>query len=733
VTARGRFVAAGLWSVVIVCTVPIGPRLTGSLIEEINEIAGIDYGGDVIAGTIGCILAVWLMAALVRVLRHPAIRTPRNLCILAAASAAYIWIYRQMESPGEKIHFLEYGVLARLLLPAWRERVQSRMIWPLLLLPAFLLGVADEWIQHLTPWFRSFSPFMRELVSQRYGEFHDVCWNLASITLPAVVLAIFEPRRDAPARAWEIKATRGLTLAFLAFLCGFLLMTQEYGVFIADPRGYNFRTRTAGPDALLAEDVAPSAALAAELALQGPFNYDTFQLRHSAAAEPRVNEFRVHLFRRNRYLAYYAHATLRRSLAGLEPPPAEGAWPDLDRALREYIPEYDAVWLMATYGDTIGGDAGWERELAGWIRGESHAWGQALHAHYLAKQRAKIEAGDIPSRLKALEDLRVAERENRILEDYFPRLLEGGGSRWSDAFRDEVDFILLEGPEPAIYESAVAKRIFTGIKREGILGMTAIAILLVSFWPARAPSRRIILLLALLVAPFFGLLLRPLFNLPATPSPEVLARNLPVAIAAYPEGTPAASSDHAPDHRLPQWYPLVVASTGDTVDAAGKVAFKVDSRSLTAFFRCNDTRVIATLRERDADLWREDAFELFIDTEGWGRRYVELEVSPLGTLYDAHVTFARSIDFATSKAATLQGVTVKADTIPGAWRAEIVVPWRTLGLDGPPKTLRVNACRIDADGVRHSYQAWSPTYGWFHRPGRFGILVSGAAKRSLPK
>jgi hypothetical protein len=734
VSARGRFAAAGAWAFVIVSTVPIGPRLTGSLIERINSIAGTDHGGDYLAGTVGCLLAAGLLAALVRILRHPAIRTPRNLVALLVSSAAYVGIYRAMDNPGEKIHFLEYGVLAILLLCAWREVVISRMIWPFIVLPAFMLGIADEWVQYLTPWFRSLSPGMRELVSQRFGEFHDVCWNLASVALPTFILSIFEPVRDAPARPREVAAARALAVGFLAFFCGFLLVTQEYGVLIEDPRGYSFRTRMAGPEALVAADAAPPPALAGELALQGPFNYDTFQQNHPASADPRVNEFRVHLFRRNRYLGYFAHALARRSQAGLDSAPPEGAFPEMARALREYILDYDAAWLLETHGDAIRSDAEWERRFAGWIRGETHAWGDSLLAHYLERHGEKIQAGEIPTIVAALDDLRIAEREDRILEDYFPRLLFGSGYGWSSEFRDEVDLLLVEGPDPEEYESAVANRIFTGYSPAGILGMSFCGILAVLAWPLGSAVRgRRALGAALLVLDAAALLLLPRLTPPLKPSVDVLARSRPVAIARHSDGPRAVSGNVASDASRGTWFPLRATSAGETVAAAAAVAFMTDAHSLTVAFRCDDTRVIATLRERDANLWREDAFELFIDTEGWGRHYVEIEVSPLGTLYDAHVVLRRSIDFAASKAATLAGLEARADTTPGGWQAVLSVPWATLGLSGTPDFLRVNACRVDADGSRRSYQAWSPTLGWFHRPGRFGMLVPESTNRSRPK
>ena len=60
-----------------------------------------------------------------------------------------------------------------------------------------------------------------------------------------------------------------------------------------------------------------------------------------------------------------------------------------------------------------------------------------------------------------------------------------------------------------------------------------------------------------------------------------------------------------------------------------------DEKKLYVAFVCEDPDIWATVRERDQDLYEEEVVEVFIDADGDGKTYVEIEVNPLGTLFDA--------------------------------------------------------------------------------------------------
>ncbi len=141
-----------------------------------------------------------------------------------------------------------------------------------------------------------------------------------------------------------------------------------------------------------------------------------------------------------------------------------------------------------------------------------------------------------------------------------------------------------------------------------------------------------------------------------------------------------------------------------------------------------DTDVVARQATRDGELWRDDAVEVFLDTEGLGRRYVEIQVNPDGVVSDALVEWSLAIDFASAVRWDARGLEAKTTRDSEVWTAAIMIPWAALGMPGPPppgSALRANFCRVDRDRREppaYSYQAWSPTRGWFHRPQKFGSV-----------
>jgi hypothetical protein len=156
-------------------------------------------------------------------------------------------------------------------------------------------------------------------------------------------------------------------------------------------------------------------------------------------------------------------------------------------------------------------------------------------------------------------------------------------------------------------------------------------------------------------------------------------------------------------------------------------------------FDCQDARPWATLRRRDAPLWQEEVVELFLAAGADAPAdYVELEVNPLATLFDARVANPRldRSDLRVDLAFDWPGIRWEAGAAAdgGGWWAAFALPWSGLpgaaALARPGTVLRGNLYRIDRppDGpAEHS--AWSPTFespADFHRPRRFGRLVLAA-------
>lgn len=166
-----------------------------------------------------------------------------------------------------------------------------------------------------------------------------------------------------------------------------------------------------------------------------------------------------------------------------------------------------------------------------------------------------------------------------------------------------------------------------------------------------------------------------------------------------------------------------------------RIAHDVDALLLR--FDCQDRDIWATHSRRDAPLWEEEVVELFVAPgEDDPAHYVEIEVNPLGAIFDARVTNPHGrrdsmrVDAAWNAAGLVTSVYRPS---PLAWRAEMRIPWSQLCDGSPPRIWRANFFRVERprDGD-HEFSCWSPTLTDppdFHKPASFGRLILGAAER----
>ena len=197
------------------------------------------------------------------------------------------------------------------------------------------------------------------------------------------------------------------------------------------------------------------------------------------------------------------------------------------------------------------------------------------------------------------------------------------------------------------------------------------------------------------------------------------------------------SLDEAAWSRLP---PVALRRAQDGTDplqaTSVRIAYDVDALLLR--FECEDRDIWATYSRRDAPLWEEEVVELFVAPgEDDPSDYVEIEVNPLGAIFDARVTNPQGRRDSMRVDATWNAVglvAVVGRPSPGAWFAEIEVPWRDLCGGAPPRVWRANFFRIERprDGDPE-FSCWSPTFADppdFHKPASFGRLVlDGSAWR----
>jgi hypothetical protein len=142
-------------------------------------------------------------------------------------------------------------------------------------------------------------------------------------------------------------------------------------------------------------------------------------------------------------------------------------------------------------------------------------------------------------------------------------------------------------------------------------------------------------------------------------------------------------------------------------------------------FDGRDQSAVATLRGRDDPLWTEDVFEVFLAPAGSTETYYELEVNPLGALFDARIESpeGRRETMRVETLWNLPGLSARVERRARRWSALLRIPLEPLGAS--PGLWRANFCRIDR-GDPDEFSAWSPTFTDppdFHRPDRFGFLV----------
>jgi hypothetical protein len=166
-----------------------------------------------------------------------------------------------------------------------------------------------------------------------------------------------------------------------------------------------------------------------------------------------------------------------------------------------------------------------------------------------------------------------------------------------------------------------------------------------------------------------------------------------------------------------------------------------DATALHVRFDAVDTAPWFTMRTRDAHLWEEEVVEIFLDAEGAGVNYAELEINPANVICDLRVERpapAVSSDTRWDWAGLESAVVPLADAhgTREGWSAVARLPWDGLrslsapaAAKSPPKAgdvWRFNVFRIKRPGGPGNpsegviFAAWSvPDGPSFHVPAAF--------------
>lgn len=202
------------------------------------------------------------------------------------------------------------------------------------------------------------------------------------------------------------------------------------------------------------------------------------------------------------------------------------------------------------------------------------------------------------------------------------------------------------------------------------------------------------------------------------------------------------------------------AWTGDFVNLRGPTAparpapprtrakFAWDDSHLYVAAELTENDLRAEMTEHDSPIFRENAFELFIDPDDDGENYLELEINALNTTFDLLMSkpYAQrgkadakwEID-GLRTAVHVDGTLNQSGDEDRCWTVEIAIPWavmKELTADAlPPKPgarFRANMARVmvpppGSDG-RTRYATWSPiNEASLHVPPRWGWIEFSAA------
>jgi len=177
-----------------------------------------------------------------------------------------------------------------------------------------------------------------------------------------------------------------------------------------------------------------------------------------------------------------------------------------------------------------------------------------------------------------------------------------------------------------------------------------------------------------------------------------------------------------------------------------------DDEALYISFVCQDPEIWATLTERDDPLWTEEVVEVFLDPNGNGDPYFEIEVNPLNVVVDLRFVHSlkelrgrRALQWNCQSLQTAVRVKGKVNSWQTAshpdnqWTVEMAIPFRALDElpHSPPREgdcWRANFYRIERPSSLadedDEYSCWAPIIisRSYHTLERFGSLTFSAQK-----
>jgi VanZ family protein len=174
-----RLLVACAVSAAVVLSAPFMGRLQSLLRSSLSTRAYVIGLGVLVAAAIGGAIVVAFLRSRER--RGGRLAAMAAAIVIGALYTAALSTGEPEQDAVERIHFLEYGMIAVLFYRVWRRSADpSAVVLPILC--AFAVGTLDEWLQWFIPY--------------RVGETHDVILNLTAIVCGTLFGIALEPPFD---------------------------------------------------------------------------------------------------------------------------------------------------------------------------------------------------------------------------------------------------------------------------------------------------------------------------------------------------------------------------------------------------------------------------------------------------------------------------------------------------------------------------------------------------------
>ena len=184
--------------------------------------------------------------------------------------------------------------------------------------------------------------------------------------------------------------------------------------------------------------------------------------------------------------------------------------------------------------------------------------------------------------------------------------------------------------------------------------------------------------------------------------------------------------------------PFVQSLTGASTKYRTEAKLLYDDEFLYVAFTCEDEDVWSDFTHHDDKIYTQEAVELFVDADGDGKTYNELEIAPTNATFDAYFPARRqgmdlSWESGMVSAVKVDGTLNNPSDLDKGWVAEAKIPLKSFA--SPPHMpplagdkWRINLYRLDWHTGRRINEgsAFSPLFqGDFHNLPRFGWLEFG--------